>query len=70
MNSLQILLFSYSKINVLSANMENTHNGKKRKKTGKVDSAPACYGSSLGSKSDISQKYKMGDISKRGGKTL
>ncbi len=24
--------------------------------------APACYGSSLGSNPDISQKYKMGDI--------
>jgi hypothetical protein len=30
-----------------------------------VDSAPACYGSSLGSNPDISQKYKMGDISKQ-----
>jgi hypothetical protein len=30
----------------------------------KVGSAPACYGSSLDSKPDISQKYKMGDISK------
>jgi hypothetical protein len=64
MNSLQILLFSYSKINVLSANMENTHNGKKWKKTGKVGSAPACYGSSLGSNPDITQKYKIDDISK------
>jgi hypothetical protein len=27
-------------------------------------SAPACYGSSLGSNPDISQKYKMCDISK------
>ncbi len=26
--------------------------------------APACYGSSLGSNHDISQKYKMGDKSK------
>jgi hypothetical protein len=31
---------------------------------GSVGSAPACYGSSLGSNPDISQKYKMGDISK------
>jgi hypothetical protein len=27
-------------------------------------SAPACYRSSLGSDPDISQRYKMGDISK------
>jgi hypothetical protein len=31
---------------------------------GKVGSAPAYYGSSLGSNPDISQKYNMGDISK------
>jgi hypothetical protein len=31
---------------------------------GSVGSATACYGSSLGSNPDISQKYKMGDISK------
>jgi hypothetical protein len=38
---------------------------------GKVDSAPACYGSSLGSKSrDISQKYKIDDISKGVANTL
>jgi len=30
----------------------------------KVGSAPAYYASSLGSNPDISQKYKMGDISK------
>jgi hypothetical protein len=30
-----------------------------------VSSAPACYGSSLGSIPDIPQKYKMGDINKR-----
>jgi hypothetical protein len=53
MNSLQILLFSYSKINGLSAYMENTHNGKKRRKTEQVGIAPACYGSSLGSNPDI-----------------
>jgi hypothetical protein len=29
-----------------------------------VGCAPACYGSSLGSNQDISQNYKMGDISK------
>ncbi len=29
-----------------------------------VGSAPPYYGSSLGSNPDISQKYKMGDISK------
>ncbi len=29
-----------------------------------VGSAPACFGSSLGSNLDISQKYKIGDISK------
>jgi hypothetical protein len=29
-----------------------------------VTKAPACYGSSLGSNPDISQKFKMGDISK------
>jgi hypothetical protein len=32
--------------------------------------APACYGSSLGSNPDISQKYKMGDISKGVANTL
>jgi hypothetical protein len=31
----------------------------------KVGSAPACYGSSLGSNPDISQKYKMGDTLQR-----
>jgi hypothetical protein len=31
---------------------------------GYVGSAPACYSSSLGSNPDISQKYKMGEISK------
>jgi hypothetical protein len=30
----------------------------------KLVAQPACYGSSLGSNPDISQKYKMGDISK------
>jgi hypothetical protein len=35
-----------------------------RKMGGSVGSAPACYGSSQGSNTDISQKYKMGDISK------
>jgi hypothetical protein len=32
---------------------------------GYVDSALACYGSSLGSNPDVSPKYKMGDICKR-----
>jgi hypothetical protein len=32
---------------------------------GSVDSAPACYGSSLGSNPDISQKYKMADMAKK-----
>jgi hypothetical protein len=32
--------------------------------------APACYGSSLGSKPDISQKYEMGGGSKRVANTL
>jgi hypothetical protein len=31
---------------------------------GYVGNAPACYGSSLGSNPDISQKHKMGDIRK------
>ncbi len=31
---------------------------------GYIGNAPACYGSSLGSNSDIFQRYKMGDISK------
>jgi hypothetical protein len=31
---------------------------------GLVGSAPICYGSSLGSNLDISQKYKMGDMTK------
>jgi hypothetical protein len=30
---------------------------------GKVGSAPACYGSTLGSNPDIPQKSEMGDIS-------
>ncbi len=37
----------------------------------KIDGeAPDCFGSSLGSNSDISQKYKMGDISKGEAYTL
>ncbi len=36
----------------------------------RVGRAPACYSSSLGSKSDISQKHKMGDIIKRVANTL
>jgi hypothetical protein len=39
-----------------------------REMGGLVGSAPACYGSSLGS--DISPKYKMGDISKGVANTL
>ncbi len=35
-----------------------------REMGGLVGSAPACYDSSLGLNPDISQKYKMGDISK------
>jgi hypothetical protein len=35
-----------------------------------VASTPACYGSSLGLNPDISQKFKMGDISKEVAKTL
>ncbi len=42
----------------------------KREMGGYVDSAPACYGSYLGSNPDISQKYKMGDISKGVANTL
>jgi hypothetical protein len=39
--------------------------GKVREMSGyKIGSAPAGYGSSLVSNPDISQKYKMGDISK------
>jgi hypothetical protein len=34
------------------------------RRVAKLVSAPAYYGSSLGSNPDISQKYKMGDISK------
>jgi hypothetical protein len=37
---------------------------------GYVGSAPACYGSSLGSNADISQIYKMGDISQGVANTL
>jgi hypothetical protein len=39
---------------------------------GKVDSAPACFGSSLGSNPAISQKFKMpmSDISKGVANTL
>jgi hypothetical protein len=33
-------------------------------------SAPSCYGISLGSNPDISQKYTMGDISKGVANTL
>jgi hypothetical protein len=32
---------------------------------GQVGRAPACYGSSLGSNPDISQKYKTGEVSKK-----
>ncbi len=35
-----------------------------------VACVPACYGSSLGSNQDISQKYKMGDINKRKAKAV
>ena len=35
-----------------------------REMGGQVVSAPACYGSSLGSNPDISQKYYKGDIIK------
>ncbi len=35
-----------------------------------VSSAPACYGSSLGSDPDIIQKYKIGDKSKGLANTL
>jgi hypothetical protein len=35
-----------------------------------LGSPPACYGNSLGSKPDISQKYKMGYISKGGTNTI
>jgi hypothetical protein len=41
-----------------------------REMGGKVGRAPACYGSSLGSNLDISQKYKMGDMSKGVANTL
>jgi hypothetical protein len=37
---------------------------------GSVGSAPACYGSSQGLNPDISQKYKMVDISKGVANTL
>jgi len=37
---------------------------------GLVGSTPACYGSSLESNPDFSQKYKMGDISKGVANTL
>jgi hypothetical protein len=37
---------------------------------GQVGIAPACFGSSLGSNPDISQKYKVGDISKGVANTL
>ncbi len=36
--------------------------GQLRETVGKVGSAPDCYGSSLGSNPDISQKYEIGDI--------
>jgi hypothetical protein len=42
----------------------------KREMGGYFDSAPACYGIYLGSNPDISQKYKMGDISKGIANTL
>jgi hypothetical protein len=35
-----------------------------RETGGKVGSAPACDGSSLGTNTDISLKYKMGDLIK------
>jgi hypothetical protein len=43
---------------------------KLREMGGQVGSAPACYGSSLGSNPDMSQKYKMCDISKGLANTL
>jgi hypothetical protein len=36
----------------------------RREMGGYVGGPPACFDSSLGSNPDISQKYKMGDISK------
>ncbi len=41
-----------------------------REMGGLVGSAPACYSSSLGANPDISQKFKMGDISKGVANTL
>jgi hypothetical protein len=41
-----------------------------REMDGELGSAPACYGSSLGSNPDNSQEYKMGDISKGVANTL
>jgi hypothetical protein len=38
--------------------------------SGKVGNASACYGIILGSNPDISQKYKVGDISKGVANTL
>jgi hypothetical protein len=44
--------------------------GKVREMGSEVGSAPACYGSSMGSNPDITQKYKMGDISNGVANTL
>jgi hypothetical protein len=43
------------------ANIENQV--KEENWVAKLEAQPACYGSSLGSNPDISQKYKMSDIS-------
>jgi hypothetical protein len=50
--------------------LEGTAQLRAREMGGYVGSAPACHGSSLGLNPDISQKYKMGDISKGVAKTL
>jgi hypothetical protein len=42
----------------------------RREMGGYVGGQPTCFGSSLGSNPDISQKYKMGDISKGVANTL
>ncbi len=61
---------SWIRIRILDESERSTINyggrwvAKLREMGGQVGSAPACYGSSLGSNPDMSQKYKMCDISK------
>jgi hypothetical protein len=51
-------------VRVIPITIQLTYNRRNNNIGDGVCSAPACYGSSLGSNPDIYQKYKIGDISK------